>query len=142
MEGIQQAREGITQAREGVEQTSESLEEMRNQTEALKKQIAAQRGEIDQLIGKRLELLRRQIDVLGQRVRVLPAERETAVRPQLAQLARQREEVAGILKAYRDAPAEKSAEILRQLDEALDRLKKEYEGFEAQIENPERDAGR
>ena len=135
-EGLEQAREGIAQAREGVEQTRTSLEAMSERSEAMQKQIAKQRGEIDQLIGKRLELLRRQIDALGQRVSRLPAERETAIRPQLDALSPQRDDVSAKLKTYRDAPPDQSAERLRELDEALERFQKETERVEAAMETP------
>ena len=135
-EGLSQAREGIAQAREGVEQTRSSLEAMSERSDSMQKQIAKQRGEIDQLIGKRLELLRRQIDALGQRVSRLPADRETAIRPQLDALSPQRDEVSAKLKAYRDATPDQSAERLRELDEALDRFQKESERIEAAMETP------
>lgn len=135
-EGLAQAREGIAQAREGVEQTRTSLEAMSERSEAMQKQIAKQHAEIDQLIEKRLELLRRQIDALGHRVSRLPAERETAIRPQLDELSPQRDAVSEKLKTYRDAPPGQSAERLRELDETLDRFQKETERVEAAMETP------
>jgi DNA repair exonuclease SbcCD ATPase subunit len=115
---------------------------MRKRTDLMQKQIEAQRGELAQLIAKRLELLRRQIDALDSRVRWLPAEQETAIRPQLAQLAQKRDEVWAKLTAFRDAAPDKSAESLRQLDAALDQFQKEYERIEAETDAPKGDAGK
>ncbi len=133
-DGLEKAREGIAQAREGVEQTQDSLATMQARSESLRLQIEQQQGKLGELIDQRLELLRRQIDALGQRVRRLPADQETAFQAQLASLSQKRDAVAANLQAYREASPEKSAESLRQLDDALAQFQTDYEKVAADID--------
>jgi chromosome segregation ATPase len=69
-----------------------------------------------------------------ERVRRLPAGKETEVAPRLAELQKQIDDVQGKLQAYRDAPREKAAEALAQLEESLAALGERRRELDAQLQ--------
>jgi hypothetical protein len=112
---VQQAAKALEMARENIEKARASIQASEQQSRALQEKIEAQRAELNDLVERRLTLLRQQFAEDEERIRRLPASRETQLRPRLGEIQKQLEDAESKLRAYRDAPPEKSKEALAAL---------------------------
>jgi hypothetical protein len=88
---------------------------------------------LNDLIERRIALLRQQMKEDEERVRRLPAGKETEVEPRLAELRKQIDDVQAKLHAYRDAPREKAAAALGELEKSLAALTERRRELDAQL---------
>jgi chromosome segregation ATPase len=130
---VQQAAKALEMAREDIEKARASIQATEKQSRALQEKIEAQRVELNDLVERRLTLLRQQFAEDEERIRRLPAPRETELRPRLGEIQKQLEDVELKLRAYRDAPPDKSKEALAALEKSLAALNERRRELEAQL---------
>jgi chromosome segregation ATPase len=131
---VEEAKTALDQAQAGIEQAAASIAAMRKQSEELQQKIQEQRAALDSLMEKRLVLLRQQLDEYRERVQRLPAQMETELRTALDDLNQRLNGLAENLRAYRDAPPEKSAEARQQLENALKDFDTAFQKLEDQLQ--------
>jgi chromosome segregation ATPase len=130
----QQATEALGSARDGIAKAKTSIDAVEKESGELNEKIKSQRAELNALIEKRLAMLRQHLKEDEQRVARLPAPQETELRPRLAELAKQLEDVAVKLNAYRDAPPETSAAMLAALEKSLATYSEGRRDLEARLQ--------
>jgi chromosome segregation ATPase len=130
----QQAGKALEAAREDIEKARNAIQATEAHSKQLEEKIQAQRAQLNELIERRLTLLRQQMKEDEERVRRLPAGKETEVQPRLAELHKQIDDVQAKLHAYRDAPREKAAEALAQLEKSLAALAERRRDLDAQLQ--------
>jgi DNA repair exonuclease SbcCD ATPase subunit len=129
----EKAEQALSQAQSNVERADELIAEMRRRSEELQQKIEQQRSALDGLIEKRLVLLRQQLTDYEQRLHRLPAAKENELKLTLADLKQRLDALAGKFQAYRDAPPEKSAAVLQELEAALKEFESSHQKFDAEI---------
>jgi len=130
----EKAEQALSQAQTSVGQADELIADMRRSSEELQQKIEQQRSALDALIEKRLVLLRQQLTAYEQRVQRLPAAKENEFKSSLDGLQQRLEALAGTFQAYRDAPREKSAAALQELETALKEFESAHEKFAEAIQ--------
>jgi chromosome segregation ATPase len=129
----EKAEQALSQAQTSVDRADELIAEMRRSSEELQQKIEQQRSALDALIEKRLVLLRQQLTAYEQRVQRLPAAKENELKLSLADLKQRFDALAGKFQAYRDAPREKSAAVLQELETALEEFESSHQKFTEEI---------
>ena len=130
----QQAGKALEAAREDIEKARNAIQATEAHAKQLDEKIQAQRAQLNELIERRIALMRQQMKEDQERVRRLPAGKETEVQPRFAELQKQIDDVQAKLQAYRDAPGEKAAEALAQLEKSLAALGERRRELEAQLQ--------
>ena len=130
----QQAGKALEAAREDIEKARNAIQATEAHAKQLEEKIAAQRAQLNELIERRITLMRQQMKEDQERVRRLPAGKESEVQPRLAELQKQIDDVQAKLQAYRDAPREKAAEALAQLEKSLAALTERRREIDAQLQ--------
>jgi chromosome segregation ATPase len=130
----QQATKALDSARDDIAKAKTSIDAIEKQSGDLSEKIKSQRAELHALVEKRLTLLRQQLKEDEERLRRLPAPQETELRPRLGELAKQLEDVAAKLNAYRDAPPDKAAPTLAALEKSLATFSEARRDLEAKLQ--------
>ena len=131
---VQQASKSLASAREDIDNARAAIQATEQHSRELHERILAQRAELNSLIDKRLVLLRQQLAEDEARLRRLPAPRETELRPRLAQLHQNLDEIKARLHAYRDAPPDKAGEAFSALERALAGFAERRRELEGQLQ--------
>jgi len=113
----QQAAKALAAAREDIDKAKASIDASEKQSKDLEQRIQARRTA-----------------PRAAAPAALPAPRETELRPQLAELAKQLADVTAKLQAYRDAPPDKSAETLSTLEKSLAAFAEKQRELEAKLQ--------
>ena len=129
----EKAEHALSQAQTNIGRAEELIDDMQRRSQALQEKIEQQRLLLDPLIEKRLALLRQQLSDYQQRLHRLPAPKENELEPTLADLKQRLDVLAGKFQAYRDAPPEKSAAMLQELEAALKEFESSHRKFDAEI---------
>ena len=127
----EKAEQVLSQAQTNVERAEELIAEMRQRSEELQQKIEQQRSALDKLVEKRLVLLRQQLSDYEQRLYRLPAAKENELKATLADLKQRLGALAAKFQAYRDAPPEKSAVVLQELEAALKEFSSAFDKFDS-----------
>lgn len=130
----EQATQALASARDDISKAKTSIDAIEKQGGELSAKIKSQRAELNDVVEKRLALLRQQLKDDEERLQRLPAPQETELRPRLAELAKQLEDVTAKLHAYRDAPPDKSATTLAALEKSLAAFNEARRDLEAKLQ--------
>lgn len=130
----QQATKALASARDDIAKAKTSIDAIEKQSSELSEKIKSQRAELNDVVEKRLALLRQQLKDDEERVRRLPAPQETELRSRVAELGKQLEDVRAKLHAYRDAPPDKSAQLLAALEKSLAAFTEARRQLEAKLQ--------
>jgi len=130
----QQATEALGSARDDIAKAKTSIDAIEKQSGELNDKIKSQRAELNAVVEKRLALLRQHLKEDEERLARLPAPQENELRPRLAELAKQLEDVTAKLNAYRDSPPEASAATLAALEKSLAAFSEARRDLEAKLQ--------
>lgn len=124
-------------AEASLEQFTQAVGAMEDKKETLAGDVDSLREEFREQLDKHLALLQDRLDAFETRIALLPAERETALRQQLQELAAQSAEVRRLYETWASAAADAVAPARTQLDDARAKLREAFETFESQIAEAE-----
>ena len=135
-EPAKESKEGLEQALKGVEQAEEGFKRMRERGDTLAQKVDEQTKLLDSTVAKHLGILTGRVNSLEKLVLALPAEKQAAFGPGLAELKQQVHGVEAAFREYRDAPEGKVDESADKLQQLLEKWNAACAQLEAQVREP------